>query len=70
MLIKENGKIIQITINDAGDDECATGMRIKPGVFPETIIVKQRQQQGPAVCVEYVRKPDEATDFVDKKDGE
>jgi hypothetical protein len=55
VMIKDEGKTIVVSILGPEDDY-STGLKIKAGIFPEKVIVKQRQKDGDIKHVEYFKK--------------
>lgn len=54
MFLKDGGKIIEITIADKIQDDLMREVGCKAGIFPDKIIVKQRDENDNFVEKTYV----------------
>ena len=55
MKLKNNGKTIELRVFDEEPHEMERRMGVRPGVFPEEIIVKRLEKDGTEKSVSYRR---------------
>lgn len=58
MHLINGGKIIELRVFDEVQDDCMRQVGVKPGIFPDKIIVKRRNKDGVTEEIEYEPRHD------------
>lgn len=56
MHLVDGGRIIELRIFEADPPKIFREQGVKPGVFPEQVVVKQRNKDGSDTSVVYIKK--------------